>query len=310
MSRRVVLITLLFVVGTASAQYSTGSIQWQTDPQRAVALAARLKRPLVVHVKASDRYTDDQLDREQKRSFRNPKIVERVHRSFVPLQLSRARHRTVLKEFGFSEHANLEMSFVTPEGKVLGNLSPAGIAKDESLYQKLGLILKQYATQVYREEVKPVFDNKDANPTELKKALDTVNQLEMEAAEKDVLDLLDRPRLPNNVRRAAYQALAVLSTKGAVDKLLELAGENDPLAAKALAECQASAVDFLLPELKTDDESVNYVAYQALVKICRISKPKPERFFERAKDYLVKQEIERVTEQARQYLSQWRAQNG
>ena len=307
MARLLTLCTLLLAVTAASAQ--SNSVQWIKDPVQAINLAKQLKRPLMVYVQASERYRDDQIDREHSRSFRNPVVVEKVHRNFVPLQLSRVRHRDKLEQFGFSQVANMEMTFVSPDGEILGRLSPQGIAQDESLLQKLSMITEIWGKKVYTTEVKPKLSDPETESKELIAALELVVQMRIKVAEQDVIKLLERPRLDARVRQSAYETLAELSTKPAVEKLLELAHGGDEKAAQALGKCTPIGAEFMLADLKADAAPFDYVTYKAITKICRISKPKSERFFENARQRLKDNELERVTKQVRVVVERWKVAN-
>jgi hypothetical protein len=306
MVRMVILGGVLLSSAVALAQ--NNAINWRRDPGQAVAEAQRSFKPLMVFVLASERYRDDQIDREQKRSFRNPRVMKKAEK-FVPLRLSRAQHRQILHEFGLPEEANMIMSFVAPDGTVLGQISAQGIAQDESLLQKMSMIFDAYGRQLYEKEIKPVLTDEETKSGDLDKALTLVAHLEIGTADQDLLKLLERPRLATGTKRKVYELLALLSTKPAVDKLLELAAGGDALATGALEKCNPVAAEMMISELKADEEPFNYLVYEAVTKICRVPDPKPEPFFENSPAKEKQDEVERVKNIVRGVAQRWKAFN-
>ncbi len=306
MARLLGLLSLLFATSFAPAQNNL--IQWRRDPAAAIAEAQQAKRPLLVYVLASERYRDNQLDREQKRSFKDPRVMRRV-RNFIPLRLSRAQHRNILDQFGFSQQANMVMAFMTPEGEQLGRLSATGIAQADSLAQKLEMVYEAYGKKIFDEEVRPKFDNEKTKSNELRQALQLVSDYNIKAADKSVIALLERERLNATVRKAVYETLVALGTKTALDKLLELGQGGDEAAAKALQRCTPAAAELMLSHLKADAEPFDYLAYQTVTRICRVPKPKPERYFENSSQRLKEGEIQRVSEQVRAVAQRWKELN-
>ena len=67
-----------------------------------------------------------------------------------------------------------------------------------------------------------------------------------------------------------------------------------------------AAVQFLLPELRTDDHDRCLIAYEAITSICEVPDPKPESFWDSANLQAQHQEIERVKRAAADCLKQWR----
>jgi hypothetical protein len=307
--RRVAVLSLL-LLSAVVVQAQNNAIQWRREPAQAVAEAKRVNRPILAYVLASERYRDDQLDREHKRSFRDKRVMRRAARDFVPLRLSRARHRDLLREFGFSEQANMEMSFVTPDGKIIGRISAMGIAQVDSLIQKMDMVFEEYAKRVYADQVKGVLSDSDAKVKDIQQALDLVYQMRMKFAISDLITLLGREDLSPALHNSICRTLAAFSTRAAVDKLLELAKAGDKVAAKELGNCTPVAAEFMLPTLKLDEEPFDYDVYEIITRICRIPKAKPERFFENAPTYMKKEELERVDQAVRAAAAAWKAANG
>lgn len=299
----VVLLTAL--VGSAAAQ---NTIQWRTDPTAAVNEATTTGKPLMAWIGGSEREDESRLDRDQKRAFREPKVY-RWSQSFVPLKLSRAQHRQVLSQFGFSEVASLEMRFLTPDGKELGSLGATGIAQPESLVQKMKLVLETYGRQVFDSALKPKLTDEKAKPEDIRQALNVVGNLQIRSADGTLVALLDRPRLDPAIRKQALETLAALGTKPALDELLEAARGGDAVAAKALEQITPAAAELLLPELKADATPFDYLVYKTLTKVAKVPQPKPERYFENSVLKLKQDEVQRVTELVRKAAQQWKDQN-
>jgi hypothetical protein len=266
MTRASAVLVLLLGAAPAFAQQDT--IPWLTEPQQAVNEAKRSLRPLMVYVLASNKYRDDKLDHLQKAALEDPRVV-RLSRQFVPLRLSRSINRDVLGSFGLSESANMEMSFVTPDGPVLGDT--------------------------------------EAKPPALKRAVQLVGYFRLTAADQGLIELLDRPRLDRTLRGEVYDTLAALSTKTAIDKLFELAVAEDSRAAKALEKCTPLGAEHLLDQLSADD--FNYGVYKTVTQACDIRNVKSAKFFENAKPRLKQEEVDRVTKLVREAAQRWKQQN-
>jgi hypothetical protein len=328
-------LAVILLLTSATSAVAQQTIQWMRNPQQAVALAQRNNRPLMVWV-ASGRDERDDLERDQKRAFRDPRVIQ-WSRAFVTLRISPTVHRDLLPQFGLPSRASLELSFVTPDGEKLSGLSGGAVAQPDSLAKKMMMVLQAFGKRVYEKDVKPVLENEDAKPKELKVAIDTINDLHIVAADKGLVELLDRERLGKSTRKTACEALAQLSTKVAVDKLLELA-KDDPIAAGSLSKCTPAGAEMMLGAMIPTDEPVekkpaakeaegekpgeegeqekakeepqrfNYPVYKAVTRICRVPKPKPESYFEKAPDDRIAQEVERVSEIVRDVAARWKAQ--
>ncbi len=250
MSRYLALFVVLAATGLTLAQQQ---INWLRDPRQAVQQAQSNRRPIMVYVLAGTRDRDDDIERDQRRSLSDPRIL-RLAREFVPLRLSRSMHRDILEEFGLPQSANMMMSFMSNDGHVLDTISAMGVAQVDSLAQKLVGAFKSHLQRLFDSEVQPVLTDENAKPNDLRLALRMVIEFRMQPAEGATIALLERPRLNSAVRKLAYDALAALSTKTAVDKLLDLAWDGDQLATKALSDCTPMGAEFMLEVLKPDAE--------------------------------------------------------
>ncbi len=119
MARKLASLVLLLTAPLTLAQCD--EIPWRTDPRQAVSEAQRTLRPIMVYVLAGSEDRDNNLQNAPRWALADPRVVPLAQR-FIPLRLSRSADRDVLRDFGLSETANMMMSFVTPDGKHLGDL--------------------------------------------------------------------------------------------------------------------------------------------------------------------------------------------
>jgi hypothetical protein len=295
----------LVLLAAAGALAQGQLIEWRNDPQQAVAEARKTLRPLMVYVLGSTKDRDAKQERGQKRAFDDPRVV-RLSTRFVPLKLSRSQHANVLKDFFLPESASMMMSFVSPDGQKLDDLGANGIEKVDSLLAKMNGALKAHANRVYETTVKPKLTDAEATPADLKEAVRLVEQFEMDMADKDLVAVLDRTGLDQQLKAQIYDALAGLSTKTAVDKLLELSHSENPQAAKALEKCTPAGADILMGTLTADADPFDYTVYKVVTKICGIREVKPAKFFENTKGTLKEQELARVRKLVTAAAQRWK----
>ena len=300
MARRLVLLVVALGTGAVWAQ---DAISWQTDPKAAVRTAQSSGRPLMVYVLASSKDRDDKVKNAQREALADPRVV-RLAQRFVPLRLSRSGDREVLKDFGLRETANMEMSFVTPDGEKIGDLSAGGVGQADTVVQKLNAVIKVYRETIFKKRVKPVLDDPKAKPADLKQAVRLVGEFGIATGEADVLALLDRERLQMAVRTAIYETLADLSTKTGVEKLLELTRGDDAQAAKALEKCNPVGAETLVADLSA--ESFDYAVYKTAAQICGIRDMKAAKFFDNAQPRLIEAEVERVRKLVQDAARRWK----
>lgn len=306
MTRGVAMLLIGWCVGGAAAQ--TDAIPWRTEPQQAVAEAQRTLRPLMVYVLASNKDRDNNIEREQKRALADPRVLRQAQ-NFIPLRLSRSVHRDVLKDFGLPESANMQVSFVAPDGQVLGDLSAGGVGQPDSLAAKMAAAFDVYRKKLYDERVKPALTATDAKPADINTALRMALEFRMASAEADVIALLDQPRLDATGRSTVLDLLAALSSDTAVDKLIALTRAGDARAAAALEKCTPAAAERIFAQLNAETEPFEYPLYKAVTKICGIRNVKAARYFEKAKPRLKEQELERVGKLVEQAVQRWKEEN-
>lgn len=306
MARPFVLLTLVLATGAAHAQQD--AIAWSNDPKQAIREAQRSFRPIMAYVLGSTSDRDDKQDHAQREALSDPRVV-RLSQRFVPLRLSRSVNRDALPSFGLSEKANMEISFVTPDGELLGRLPPGDITQPATIAAKLIAVLQAYAKKLYETQVKPKLEAPDSKAAELKQALQMIAAFHMTFAEPDLLALLERPRLDSTTRGEIYDTLAGLSTKTAAAKLLEWARGEDARAAKALSKCTPVGAEHLLSELAPEEGAVDYAIYKTVTEICGIRNAKTAKFFQTAKPRLQQEEVERVTRLVQEAAQRWKDQN-
>jgi len=303
-SRFALVITrVLLLVWPAFAQPAAG-IQWSRDAAQSVALARRTHRPLMFWVLGRSASRDHELEREQKRAFADSLVAE-IGSRFVPVKLSRSRYHDVLEQWGLPANANLEIVFTTPDGEVIDRLSPGGAAEPDSLARKMTLVFQHYRQGVYERELKEKLTAAPAADSEVKAALEFVNNLLILAADTDVIALLKRAPLSPELRGDVYQTLAVLSTPGSVDALLERAAD-DEAAASALGGCTPEAAERMLTVLEGDDPRLRLIVYRAVTRICRIPGARPDRFWEGRYERPKQDEVARVRAAVERTAQRWR----
>lgn len=305
---RLSFLCLILVLSSARAAAQSGAIPWRTDPKTAVAEAQRLNQPLMVWVRDSSDDRGDDLERDQKRAFRDPRVLRRMAR-FVPLRLSQTLNRDVLDQFGLRQTSDLEVSFVAPDGALLGRVAGGDAAAPDVLIAQMSRAFQAFTARLFETSLHPQLRDKDASAADRQQALKTIATLRITAAEPAVLELLGGERVEPAVRKQAYAALAALSTKTSLESLVKLTRGGDAAAADALGDCTPVGAELLLAELKLDPPPFPYVIYRAVAKVCRIPKPKPEKFFDNAKPRLVEEELARITKLVQEAARTWKAEN-
>ncbi len=318
--RRAGLVGLALLLGgwlvpAAQAQYGAqpgaAQLQWLTDPQAAVQQARKTNRPIFAYVLAATRDRDDDVEAAQRKTLADPAVVRSASR-FVLLRLSRSQHRNVLADFGFSPAANMEASFIrlaAAKGEKIGDVSQSGLSNPDTLLQKLDMVFKEHRRLVYESDIRPVLEKADTKTAELKTALRGVIEFEISEADRSVIALLSREKLDPAVAAEAYEALAVMSTKPAIEKLAD-AADKDAKAAKALESCNALGAEHMMEMVKPDAAAFRFEVYKAACKICGIKNMKEARWWDKANDKLKADEVNRVRELVRKAADRYRKTSG
>ncbi len=303
-SRLWIWLAAAWLGAAAAAAQEQATIAWSRDVKQAVALARQTRRPLMFWVLGRSGSRDHRTERDQKRAFRDP-LVFALSKRFVPARLSRSRYREQLEEWDLSPRLNMDIVFVTPEGKRIDVLSSQGARDPQVLARKMSLVFHAYRSDLFERELKPKFDDEKTPEQELRAALRLVRELVILPASSTVVKLLERPKHSAALRAELYDTLAVLSTQTTVTALLDEAA-SDPRAAQALRRCVPSAVPVLLEALGSENQTLHLAVYHAVTRICHIRDVRPDRFWNGRIASLKRKEIERVRTLASQYARRWK----
>lgn len=289
---------------TALAQ--NNAIQWVNDVGPAIARAKQTHKPLMFYVIGSSTSRDEDYEREHKRAFADPLVIQLSAR-FVPAKFSRSRYRDQLKKWNLREDVNMVLVFATPEGDKIGDpLYAEGVSK--SLTQKMAAVLKDYRAKLYEKELREKLENPATTAKDLKAILDLVEELTILEADRGVAGLLKREDLDKNTAARAYDVLAALSTKAAVEALLERAEAGDAKAAAALGRCTPGAAEYMLDKLDGENAEFRKTVYQTVTKLCKIGGAKPAKFWEGKNERVQQDELKRVKGIAEKTARQWKEQ--
>jgi hypothetical protein len=267
---------VVFLAASASAQ--TNSIRWSMDVKGSIARAKSTRLPLMFYVigRSSDRPHD--IEREQKRAFADPLVVQLSQR-FIPVKLSRSLYEDLLEKWQVPRQANMWIVFATPDGDKLGVLDSPGATKADSLAQKMNLSFRLYRQQMFDRELRPKMEDEQAPTADLKIALKT-----------------------------CYDVLAKLSTSACVNELLKRAADGDQQATAALSKCTPGAAEQMLAELGSDDPELHLIVYRAVTKICKVRQPKSDRFWSGKNERIKAEEIDRIKQLVRETARRWKEQ--
>jgi hypothetical protein len=298
----------LVAYGALQAAQAQRTIQWRTDVPGAVATAKQTHLPLMFYVLGRNEDRDDKIDNAQKRAFTDPKVLQLSHR-FITTRLSRSVNRDVLVELKLPPTMTQEIAFVTPDGKVIDRLSPSGVADPNTLADKMRLVFDAYRRQLFTSEIQPELEKPDASPENMRIALAAIRDLNITAADETLLKLVERENLNRGVLFEAYDVLAALSTKPGMEKLAELAIAKQPHADEALARTTPIGAEVLLDKMVEEDGTVRVSIYDAICKVCDIKGRKSEKWWQRAENRLLVDEVDRVKKLTKEAADRWRAMN-
>ncbi len=199
--------------------------------------------------------------------------------------------------------------FATPGGE---KIDTYGVYQPDTLARKMTLVFDAYRTRLFDDEIKSVLADRKTKSATLKKAFTVIKKFNIERADTAVIEVLDRFKSDEAIAKQGFAALASISTKPAVDYLFTKAktGMHGQNAAAALAKCTPAAAESMLPSLTGDDADRMLLAYNAVCKICRVKKPKPDRFWKGKNQRLKSREIERVKKQVEKTATRWKNSYG
>lgn len=254
-------------------------------------------------------------DTEQRENTLSDRRVAYAARMFVPVAVNRTdgAYAGMFQELGVGLHTPYRVLVVSPEGEKLGDYliapNPADLARD------LARTLRAYRRKLFETELKDKLVDDQVPAGELRAVVGLIRDFCIEEAEKSLIDVLERPQLDPAVRQVGYEALAGMSTKDAVEFLVDRAAEPDKAvaraAAAALAQGTPTGAEHLLQALDEPDKRERFLAaYRAATKICEIPSPKPDRFWQGENKKSQSEEIRRIKALVTQRARDWRASFG
>ncbi len=303
-AKRTATAALVIVFGAATA--SAQGIKWGTDVKAGIEEAKTQLKPLMFYVlgRSSDR--DRDIERDQIRAFQDPRVIE-MARKFVTVRMSRSVHRDTLRGWGVPDQANMWIVFADGEGRLLGDpLGAGGVGIADSLAQRLTLAFQAFRNTLFEETLREKLTNAETEIDDIQIALRLVRDYTITVADNAVVELLKREKLAEPLRAPAYAALAKLSTQPAVDELFRRALAKDESARAALYDITPTGATRLLPKLAGEVTAERIVAYNAIVKACKVKSSKPDAFWEQQPAKAQDEEIRRVSKAVERAAENWR----
>jgi hypothetical protein len=301
-------------------QQEPSALTWSRNVPAVIATAKETRRPILMLVEGTQtsrrrQHLYSHNDIEQRENALSDPRVAYAARLSVPVVVSRTdgAYAGMFVELGVALHTPYRILVISPEGAKLGDFliapNPADLARD------LARTFRAYRRELFETELKAKLDDATLPAGELRAVVELIRDFCTEEAEKSLIAVLKRPQLDPAVRQVGYEALAGISTRGAVEFLIDRAAEPDKAAARAvtaaLARCTPAGAEHLLKTLEEPDERERFLAaYHAAVKICEISKLKPDRFWQRDNVKAQAEEISRIKALVTQRAQEWRATRG
>lgn len=315
-----VLIGLLLAAAPAPAQRPTvwhgqRPIQWSAQPRQAVARAHQLDRPVLFYISGS-RNDDNDLEDNQRQAFRHPLVRSIAEERFVPVRLPRSpQSYALLQKTGAAPPFELSLHVVTAEGRFIGSIDASTAGNVWRLSEALTNLYRAYRVQYFTDYLEPLFDAEAAaTDGELRNALRMIRKLTLLEADLAVVSLAERGGpaerggLSDALRAETARTLAALSTPASVRALVKMVA-HEPKLQPMLADCTRGAAEYLLPFLDAGEPEYR-IAYEAAVRICRVPRPRPARFFENAERGRIDEELWRVRDHVRDCATEWNSTYG
>lgn len=301
------LMTTLGAIPAAAQDFRSQSagIRWEQDARQAITRSQQTRLPLMFWVLSSRDNRDRRLVSAQRAAFADPKVLSRAQ-YFVSARLSQSADRELIAELGLPPRINMEIAFVSPEGKLIDRLAAADVAEPATLAEKMLTVLKGIRDGLYEQEIKPVLSDPAAGPVQLRTALHRVRRFRITDADQAIVSLLGREGLDPAVIRQAYGVLATLSTPTAVDHLVKLSVAGDAEASTALRSVTPAGAELLLEHLVEEAGEVRLPIHDAIVASCRIANPRPARWWTNASAEQRQAETDRIAGLTRQAAARWR----
>lgn len=308
LTRATIVIAVLLAAGAAGQ-----SVRFTNQADQAFEAARRNEAPVFVYVTRSTAGEDEDiedLERDHRKSFRHPVVAELLKR-YVCFELSGSRYQDLLQKWQLPAQTRMMAIFVEGDGTRFGPpLTAPEIANPEQLAEALARTYRTFANKQYETTLKAIVAGDGSDVRQLQAALKRIQTGVITAADQDIIKLLENPDLPPAVRNEAFETLAVLSTQPAMEKLLELAVGGDRNAERQLARATPEGATYLFPALASEPIEQHIAAYQAIVKICDIDKPKAKGFWNNKNPDLLNAEVDRVREAATKAATRWKETYG
>lgn len=304
---RVLPVTCLL----ALPAFAHNPIQWMSDPQEAVEVARNEHRPLLVWVPPNSDDYSSELDQLQRDSFRNDQVNAVVAARYVPLRLTRSnQHMQWMAQLGAPGNYGMYLAVITPHGKLIGVIEPTQTVDTPKFVQALISYFNQYRTQLYNDDIAPILSAPgEGDVPKLGPALRTIREFDIGAADTALIQLLNRPRLPQERKHEILMTLADLSTGAALKYLVTSAG-SDRFAAEALEHITPAGAAILAQHLVSDDSDLNWLLYETICRVDRIQPRKIREFWKNRPADEKQMEIDRIRRIADQTARRWELAGG
>jgi hypothetical protein len=287
------------------------SVKWARNAQQAIAQAKKSKLPLMFFIEGDSQRRDQRLDDDRRKAFKDQRVIY-ASRRFVSANVVRSdsRLRSLFAKLQVPAQANMMAVFATPDGVKIDSFS--AVHQPDTFAQKMTLVFNAYRNRLFDNEIKAVLNDRKTKTATIKKALKVIEKFDIVKADAAVIAVLDRWKSDLAVSKQGFAALAALSTKPCVDYLFAKAatGRHGQAAAAALAKCTPEAAELMLPMLKDDDPDTMLLAYNTVTKICKVKKPKPDRFWTGKNENLKRKELDRVRKTVEKSASRWKDSYG
>jgi hypothetical protein len=289
----------------AEVALAQNPVQWSGNTKQAVGRAAEQSLPLLFWVTDGNSILDDDdLSDAQSECFRDPAVVNLIHKRFVPVRVGRTNNAMKEAEkLGLPTNHGLYCAVITHDGRLLDQMGPGEVADPRAFVAHLNKAFTAFCDDLYEKELRPIFDDPAATKPKLRLAAQTVWRLGIRRADKDIINLLTRKDLqPTEVSRL-YDLLASLATEASIGTLLDHASEKP--AVTALTKVGPAGIEWLLPALPGAEGEVTerqVAAYLAVVQSSRAMSPKLKGWWEKAKPADRQKELDRVRTKAETVL--------
>lgn len=280
----VAFCTALICTPTPAA--AQNPVQWSGSVKQSVDRALEQSLPLLFWVKEGSTRDNNDLEDAQEDSFRDPMVVDIIHKHFVPVRVN--RNSRVIEEaskLGLPTNFGLYCAVLTTDGVLLAEMGPGEVANPEVFASKLNAAYNKHVTDLYEKDLKSQIANLQTPKPQARLAVQKVWKLDIKSADADIINLLKREDLTPTETQRIYELLASLSTKASIETLLTLIDDTRESSATqskgaqaALLKAKPSAIEFLLPALPpanapADTDSkltpAQLAAYTALARLSR-----------------------------------------